>query len=132
MILSQRSGHSRAQRRRPGVPGGRANQLCPTPGRSTSGTGERRLGEITHLVVAPAAQGRGVGRALVKEACQLAESAKLELLVVVTHPGGGAEQFYSRSGWIKRGEMISRSKEHFVRYELTLPAGAATDRRVES
>jgi ribosomal protein S18 acetylase RimI-like enzyme len=131
MVLNQRCAHSPSEHSRPGVAGRKADHPCPSPGRSTPGTGESRLGEITHLMVAPAAQGRGVGGALVQEVCHLGQMAKLDSLVVVTPPGWGAEHFYSRLGWIRRGEMINRSNERFVRYELTLAAGEAIDHRIE-
>jgi ribosomal protein S18 acetylase RimI-like enzyme len=83
--------------------------------------GSDRLGEITHLMVAPAGQGRGIGRALVEEACRRGERADLERMVVVTPPGWGAERFYVRLGWTRRGEVISASDERFVRYEFRLP-----------
>jgi ribosomal protein S18 acetylase RimI-like enzyme len=90
-----------------------------------TGSGSRRLGEITHLMVAPAAQGRGVGRALVEEACRRGERADLELMVVVTPPGWGAERFYRQLGWIRRGQVSSASDERFVRYEFRLPGRKA-------
>ena len=131
IVLNQRYAHCRSEHSRPGVAGRKADHPCRSPGRSTPGTGESRLGEITHLMVAPPEQGRGVGGALVQEVCHLGQTAKLESLVVVTPPGWRAEHFYSRLGWIRRGETINRSNERFVRYELALAASAVVDHRIE-
>jgi ribosomal protein S18 acetylase RimI-like enzyme len=113
--------------------GGRAAVADPSAARvGATGPGADRLGEITHLMVAPALQGRGAGRALVEEACRHGERVDVDRMVVVTPPGWGAERFYTRLGWIRRGEVTSASDERFVRYELrlsgpTTPAGFAAD-----
>ncbi|MGC8626705.1 MAG: GNAT family N-acetyltransferase [Acidimicrobiales bacterium] len=84
----------------------------PTPG--------RQVGEVTHLMVAPEAQGKGVGRALVEEAERVARAAGLDELVLVTPPDLPARQFYEHLGWQESGELRSRSGEVFVRYRLSL------------
>ncbi len=78
-------------------------------------------GEITHLLVAPAAQGRGIGRSLVATAEQAAVAAGLgELVLVTPEDEWGARRFYERTGWSAAGDVTSRSGEHFVRYRRCL------------
>lgn len=78
------------------------------------------VGEITHVLVDPAAQGRGVGRALVEQCVRQARAAGVQELQLVTPPDMAAQHFYERLGWHASGEMQSRSGEDFLRYRLTL------------
>jgi ribosomal protein S18 acetylase RimI-like enzyme len=80
----------------------------------------RKEGEITHLMVAPAARGAGVGRKLLEEALRAAEAAGLDQVVLVTRPELASAGFYSHLGWQPYGEVTSRSGEHFVRYRWPL------------
>lgn len=77
-------------------------------------------GEITHLLVDPAAQGRGVGKALVGAALEAGRAAGLDEMVLVTPPGEAANGFYKRLGWSADGTVVSRSGERFVRYRYPL------------
>lgn len=81
-----------------------------------------RVGEVAHLLVAPDWRGRGVGRTLVGQATERAAAAGVQALTVVTPPGWDSEHFYTRLGWMNRGELISHSHERFVRYEFPLSA----------
>ncbi|MHB1251836.1 MAG: GNAT family N-acetyltransferase [Acidimicrobiales bacterium] len=78
------------------------------------------VGEITHVLVDPASQGRGVGRALVEESVRQARDAGVQELQLVTPPDMAAQHFYERLGWHASGEMSSRSGERFLRYRLTV------------
>lgn len=93
----------------------------PTPSVDVAAGG---TGEITHLLVAPSAQGRGIGRALVTAAEDAARCAGLRELVLVTPvEEWGARRFYERIGWQVDGEVVSRSGERFVHFcrPLTAP-----------
>ncbi|MHB1929569.1 MAG: GNAT family N-acetyltransferase [Acidimicrobiales bacterium] len=87
--------------------------------------GAQRVGEVTHLLVAPTAQGAGVGRALVQAAEDVSRRAGVEALVLVTPPDLAARQFYEHLGWERAGELTSRSGEPFVRFlrRLHPPSG---------
>ncbi len=80
----------------------------------------RPIAEVTYLMVAPEARGRGYARALLDEAGRLALDANAEALVVVTRSGGSAERFYERLEWTRVGAVVSASGERFVRYEKRL------------
>lgn len=82
--------------------------------------GQERIGEITHVMVDPALQGRGVGRLLVEDAVSEARAHGLDSLVLVTPPGSEARSFYGRLGWTEDGEVVSGSGEPFVRFRLSL------------
>ena len=78
------------------------------------------LGEITHVLVRPSAQGQGVGRALIDESVKLSRAAGVQELALVTPPDMAAKHFYERLGWRADGAMQSRSGEAFLRYRYTL------------
>lgn len=80
----------------------------------------RAIGEVTHLMVAPEAQGSGVGRALLVEAQRRSRAHGLDELVLVTPPDLAARRFYEHLGWHADGELESRSGEAFVRFRLPL------------
>jgi ribosomal protein S18 acetylase RimI-like enzyme len=86
------------------------------PGRGASGA----VGEITHLLVDPAAQGRGVGRALVDAAVVQCRAAGLSEVELVTPPDFAARRFYERLGFVPGEDVTSQSGEHFVKYRLPL------------
>ena len=74
------------------------------------------VGEITHVLVDPEMQGRGVGRALLEAAIGAARTARVAQLVLVTPPDLAARHFYERLGWRSEGTMQSRSSEEFLRF----------------
>ena len=74
------------------------------------------VGEITHVLVGPSAQGQGAGRALVEESVRVAREAGVQELELVTPPDLVARYFYERLGWRASGAMRSRSGESFLRY----------------
>jgi len=78
------------------------------------------VGEITHVLVNPATQGQGVGRALVEESVRVARAAGVQELELVTPPDMAAQHFYERLGWRASGAMQSRSGESFLRYRYTV------------
>jgi ribosomal protein S18 acetylase RimI-like enzyme len=89
----------------------------PTSGPAASGP---VVGEITHVLVSPSAQGQGVGRALVEESVRVARAAGVQELELVTPPDMAAQHFYERLGWRASGAMQSRSGESFLRYRFTV------------
>lgn len=84
------------------------------------------MGEITHLIVGPEWQGAGLGSALLREAQLRATAHGVMRLTVVTPVGWDSAKFYTRLGWTRRGEIVSRSNEHFVRFELALDSAVGT------
>jgi len=60
-------------------------------------------GEIWKLMVAPAARGRGLARALMHEAHRLAKVHGRTLLTLDTATEGGAAELYESLGWIRSG-----------------------------
>ncbi|HET9078295.1 MAG TPA: GNAT family N-acetyltransferase [Acidimicrobiales bacterium] len=96
---------------RPARPGAVAAPATPAP---------QRVGEITHLMVGSDGQGRGVGRALVREAEERARAARLARLVLVTPPTLAARGFYAHLGWVEDGTLTSRSGEEFIRFRRDL------------
>ncbi len=82
--------------------------------------GSPRVGEVTHVLVDPAAQGRGVGRLLIDAAIASAREAGDDELVLVTPPDLAARHFYEALGWQPDGAMTSRSGEAFLRYRYSL------------
>src|SRR5487761_1568260 len=85
---------------------------------ATTASAAMRTGEVTHVMVRPEAQGKGVGRALLDAAGNIARTAGLDELVLVTPPELAAGRFYEHLGWQRAGELKSRSGEVFVRYCL--------------
>jgi ribosomal protein S18 acetylase RimI-like enzyme len=78
------------------------------------------------LGVAPEAQGRGVGRALVEAAAALARSAGKSRLTLGTRPEmAGARRLYDRVGF-RAGPPAEWAPGHdYLTYELDLEAGPA-------
>lgn len=60
-------------------------------------------GEIRKLMVLPAERRRGIGRALVLEAEQVARAHRRTLLTLDTAVQGGAGELYEALGWVKAG-----------------------------
>ena len=59
-----------------------------------------RRGLIYHLAIAPAYQGRGIGRLLVGECiAQLRHAGIVRALILVAQDNSGAHSFWLRSGW---------------------------------
>lgn len=98
------------------------------PSRSSDGATGPLVAEITHVLVQPARQGSGVGRALVEAATEEARAGGRDEMILVTPPDLGARAFYERLGWRADGEVTSRSGEHFVRFRLPLQPSRAVER----
>ncbi len=105
--------------RHPRASSTRSARGATPPAERAAGAGGH-LGEVTHLMVSPDAQGHGAGRALLREAQRIAAAAGVEELVVVTPPDLAAVSFYEHLGWIRSGELMSRSGEPFVRFRFPL------------
>jgi ribosomal protein S18 acetylase RimI-like enzyme len=59
-----------------------------------------RRGLIYHLAIAPAYQGRGIGKLLVGECiAQLRDAGIVRALILVAKDNSGAHSFWLRSGW---------------------------------
>ena len=59
-----------------------------------------RRGLIYHLAIAPAYQGRGIGKLLVGECiAQLRDAGIVRALILVARDNSGAHSFWLRSGW---------------------------------
>jgi GNAT superfamily N-acetyltransferase len=65
--------------------------------------GDPRDGSIWALFVAPDGEGRGIGRALLRRACDGLRAAGHRRAVLGTEPGTRAEGFYLREGWSRIG-----------------------------
>jgi GNAT superfamily N-acetyltransferase len=70
-----------------------------------------RDGSIYALFVAPGHEGRGIGRALLKQACEALRSAGHHAAWLTTAPGTRAERHYRADGWQvtganAKGELI--------------------------
>ena len=83
---------------------------------SSSEQVEPVVGEITHVLVDPQVQGRGIGRALVTASIEQARADGVDELVLVTPPDMTARHFYERLGWKLDGDLRSRSGEAFLRF----------------
>lgn len=79
-----------------------------------------KVGEITHVLVDPAARGRGVGRELVEDAVRASRAARVREIELVTPPDMDAQHFYRSLGWTEEGALTSRSGESFLRFRLRL------------
>jgi GNAT superfamily N-acetyltransferase len=88
---------------------------------------ESVVGEITHVLVRPDAQGRGVGRALLDAAVSAARFAGVQEIVLVTPPELGARYFYESLGWRSEGAVKSRSGEDFLRFRFIVRDGGPSD-----
>jgi GNAT superfamily N-acetyltransferase len=76
---------------------------------------DRRDGSIWALFVAPGHEGKGIGRALLKHACDALRAAGHTAAILTTEPGTRAERHYRADGWSvsgtsPQGELIFRKK----------------------
>ncbi|MHB8378916.1 MAG: GNAT family N-acetyltransferase [Acidimicrobiales bacterium] len=94
-------------------------RISPRTSSGLRGT-DFRVGEITHVLVRPEDQGRGVGRVLLDAAVLQARTTGVDELVLVTPPDLPARNFYERLGWRTEGTMTSRSDEEFLRFRLVI------------
>jgi GNAT superfamily N-acetyltransferase len=88
------------------------------------------VGEITHLLVDPAARGGGIGRALVDAAVAECRAAGVSEVELVTPPDFAARRFYERLGWVPVQDVVSQSGERFVKYRFVVE-DASGDGRYE-
>ena len=98
-----------------------------SPRSSTPSESGPVVGEITHVLVDNALQGRGIGRALLEAATSAARTAHVEELVLVTPPDLAARHFYERLGWRPEGSLQSRSSEEFLRFRYFLRDGESPE-----
>jgi len=73
--------------------------------------GDARDGSIWALFVAPGHEGKGVGRALLKRACDGLREAGHLVAILTAPPGTRAERHYRADGWIvtgtnQKGELV--------------------------
>jgi GNAT superfamily N-acetyltransferase len=73
--------------------------------------GDPRDGWIWALFVAPGHEGKGIGRTLLKAACDCVREAGHGMATLSTEPGTRAERHYRADGWIatgysERGEIV--------------------------
>jgi GNAT superfamily N-acetyltransferase len=73
--------------------------------------GDPRDGWVWALFVAPGHEGKGIGRALLKAACDTLHAAGYVHATLSTDPGTRAERHYRADGWVvtgtsPRGELI--------------------------
>jgi len=114
-----------ALRSRRGVPAMSPGPVSAAPSAPVESC-HSRAGEITHLLVAPEAQGAGIGRLLVAAAEEAGRRAGLcEMVLVTPVEEWGARRFYERIGWVLDQPVTSASGEQFVRYRRALGPGWA-------
>lgn len=78
-------------------------------------------GEIKGLCVEPAAQGAGLGAALLDFACErLREAGYAEAMLWVFEPNGHARGFCERRGWVADGARNERLGTSELRYRHNL------------
>jgi GNAT superfamily N-acetyltransferase len=65
--------------------------------------GDMRDGSIWALLVAPGHEGKGIGRALLKAACDALREAGHRSAILSAEPGTWAERHYGADGWIVTG-----------------------------
>ena len=65
--------------------------------------GDERDGWIYALFVRPGSEGRGIGRALFRRACDSLRRAGHGVMYLSTDPGTRAERFYRKAGWEDTG-----------------------------
>ena len=72
---------------------------------------DKRAGSIWALFVAPGHDGKGIGRALLKTACDALREAGHRAATLSTEPGTRAERHYRADGWSltgtnQKGELV--------------------------
>jgi GNAT superfamily N-acetyltransferase len=65
--------------------------------------GDARDGSIWALFVAPGHEGKGIGRALLKRACDALREAGHPFAILTAAPGTRAERHYRADGWTVTG-----------------------------
>ncbi len=65
--------------------------------------GDRRDGSVWALLVAPGHEGKGIGRALLKAACEALRGAGHHAARLRFKPGSQAERHYRAAGWTVSG-----------------------------
>lgn len=99
----------------------RPSSSSPSSSPSSVGGPGPTTGEVTHVAVGTAYRRRGIGAVLVDRAIEVATSAGLARLELVTPADdAGAQSFYDRTGWERDGTVVSRSGERFVAYHRDL------------
>ena len=73
--------------------------------------GDARDGSIWALFVAPGHEGKGIGRALLKRACDGLREGGLLVAILTAAPGTRAERHYRADGWTvtgtnQKGELV--------------------------
>jgi GNAT superfamily N-acetyltransferase len=68
---------------------------------------DRRDGSIWALFVAPGHDGKGIGRALLKHACDWLRAAGHRTAMLTTEPGTRAERHYRAAGWSVTGSSTT-------------------------
>ncbi len=76
---------------------------------------DRRDGSIWALLVAPGHEGKGIGRALLKAACDALRAAGHRTAILSAEPGTWAERHYRAAGWSEaglsaKGELLFRKQ----------------------
>lgn len=80
---------------------------------------ERPVAVLEAVVVAPAAQGTGAGRALVDRFLSIVARAGVDRVDLVTLAGpDGAAGFYERSGWRQVGQHVDRDGELALTFRI--------------
>jgi len=98
--------------------------LRPAPS-APSRSAAPMTGEVTHVAVGTGFRRRGIGALLVDRAIEIAGSAGLARLELVTPADDpGAQAFYDRTGWERDGTLVSRSGERFVAYHRDVRGAA--------
>lgn len=118
LVVTRSARYARALRRALAGKGGQDREAVPETVPPPGSPG--RVGEVTHLLVDPSWQGRGVGRALLEAAAARGRHDGLSELMLVTPPDLAARGFYQRMGWVAEGAVTSRSGEPFIRYRFRL------------
>jgi len=87
--------------------------MRPEPDSAIAGfaAGDPRDGTVWALFVAPGQDGKGIGRALLKAACDSLRQAGYAVARLSTEPGSMGERHYRAAGWSvighsEKGELV--------------------------
>jgi len=70
-----------------------------------------RRGYLQHAAVVPDRRGRGIGRSLAERCRQALAAEGIFKVHLFVHSGNhGGRNFWARSGWIERGDLVLMSK----------------------